>query len=42
MSMGGEILSNVQLNLRAKLQQSLANIIEEIIDFFYAEEVPHG
>jgi len=31
--MGGEIVSSMQLHFRAKSQQSLANIIDEISDF---------
>jgi hypothetical protein len=32
MSLQGEIVSNVQLNFRAKSQQNVANIIDEISD----------
>ena len=35
MPMWGEIFSNEQLNFRAKSQQSLANIIDEISDFLF-------
>ena len=34
MSMRGKIVSNMQLKFSAKWQQSLANIIDEISDFF--------